>query len=91
MIRSLPDLSIASNQVETPEMFVSQALGDLQAWSGARCPHRSRDTPSTRPWGLDGGIHAANGPAIGEDTTPDSWLVVLLKGKDTASQLASRC
>ncbi|MCL1535973.1 hypothetical protein [Xanthomonas nasturtii] len=27
--------------------------------------------------GLGGGIHAANGPAIGEDTAPDSWLVVL--------------
>ncbi|MCC8623993.1 hypothetical protein [Xanthomonas vesicatoria] len=25
------------------------------------------------PWGLDGGIHAANGPAIGEDTATDSW------------------
>ncbi|MBB3822013.1 hypothetical protein FHY21_002240 [Xanthomonas arboricola] len=85
MIRSLPDLSIASNQVETHEMFVSQALGNLQAWSRARCPHRSRDTPSTRPWGLGGGIHAANGPAIGEDTTLDSWLVVLLKNEDTAS------
>ncbi|PNV29852.1 hypothetical protein xavtCFBP7764_04740 [Xanthomonas citri] len=24
--------------------------------------------------GLDGGIHAANGPAIGEDTAPASWL-----------------
>ncbi|MCC4610241.1 hypothetical protein LL967_20475, partial [Xanthomonas campestris pv. zinniae] len=41
---------------------------------------------------LDGGIHAANGPAIGEDTTPDSWLVVLLKSKHTPRrQLASRC
>ncbi|WP_238534223.1 hypothetical protein, partial [Xanthomonas phaseoli] len=40
--------------------------------SRVRCPHRSRDTPSTRPWGLDGGIHAANGPAIGGDTAPDS-------------------
>ncbi|MFS8488910.1 hypothetical protein EIP98_07145 [Xanthomonas campestris pv. raphani] len=27
--------------------------------SRARCPHRLRDTPSTRPWGLGGGIHAA--------------------------------
>ncbi|PPU30548.1 hypothetical protein XspCFBP7912_16800 [Xanthomonas sp. CFBP 7912] len=26
--------------------------------------------------GLDGGIHAANGPAIGKDTAPDSWSVV---------------
>ncbi|WP_158591108.1 hypothetical protein, partial [Xanthomonas sp. CFBP 7698] len=26
-----------------------------------------------------------HGPAIGEDTTPDSWLVVLLKSEDTAS------
>ncbi|RBH54549.1 hypothetical protein BRM31_20700, partial [Xanthomonas oryzae pv. oryzae] len=25
---------------------------------------------------FDGGVHAANGPAIGEDTAPDSWLVV---------------
>ncbi|MCL1553588.1 hypothetical protein, partial [Xanthomonas nasturtii] len=29
----------------------------------------------TSPWGLGGGIHAANGPAIGEGTAPDSWLV----------------
>ncbi|MCC4599915.1 hypothetical protein [Xanthomonas melonis] len=42
--------------------------------SSVRCPHRSRDTPWTRPWGLDGGIHAANGPAIGKDTASDSWL-----------------
>ncbi|WP_029213136.1 hypothetical protein, partial [Xanthomonas phaseoli] len=27
-------------------------------------------------WGLGGGIHAAKGPAIGEGTAPDSWLVV---------------
>ncbi|SON83634.1 hypothetical protein XFF6166_60010 [Xanthomonas citri pv. fuscans] len=39
-----------------------------------RCPHRSRDTPLTRPWELDGGIHAANGPAIGKGTALDSWL-----------------
>ncbi|MBB3801361.1 hypothetical protein FHR47_001595 [Xanthomonas arboricola] len=52
-------LSVASNQVETPEMCVSRALGDLHVRSRARCPHRSRDTPLTRPWGLDGGIHAA--------------------------------
>ncbi|CDF61047.1 Hypothetical protein XFF4834R_chr14690 [Xanthomonas citri pv. fuscans] len=44
--------------------------------SRARCPHRLRDTPSTRPWGLDGGIHAANGPASGEDTAPDGFLAV---------------
>ncbi|MBO9739683.1 hypothetical protein J7432_11820, partial [Xanthomonas axonopodis pv. begoniae] len=30
---------------------------------------------STRPWGLGGGIHAANGPAIGEGTAPDSLLM----------------
>ncbi len=29
-------------------------------------------------------IHAANGPASGEDTAPDSWLVVLPKNEDTA-------
>ncbi|WP_259159919.1 hypothetical protein [Xanthomonas sp. 3793] len=56
------------------------------AASRARCPHRSRDTPLTRPWGLDGGIHAANGPAIGEDTAPDSWLVVLLKAMHAGLQ-----
>ncbi|CEE21385.1 hypothetical protein XACW160_300006 [Xanthomonas citri pv. citri] len=43
--------------------------------SRARCPRRSRDTPSTHPWGLDGGIHAANGPASGEDTAPERWSV----------------
>ncbi|MCL1557476.1 hypothetical protein M3O38_19340, partial [Xanthomonas nasturtii] len=47
---------------------------------------RSRDTPLTRPWGLVGGIHAANGPAIGKDTAPDSSLVVVLKSEDTASR-----
>ncbi|PPU23174.1 hypothetical protein XspCFBP7912_21495, partial [Xanthomonas sp. CFBP 7912] len=31
-----------------------------------------------------------HGPAIGEDTTPDSWLVVLLKSKGTASPFAKR-
>ncbi|MBO9734725.1 hypothetical protein QT199_010555 [Xanthomonas phaseoli pv. phaseoli] len=55
--------------------------------SRVRCPHRSRDTPSTRPWGLDGGIHAANGPAIGEDTAPDSWRVVLMKAKEKGKAL----
>ncbi|QGJ67593.1 hypothetical protein FDU21_11390 [Xanthomonas oryzae pv. oryzae] len=34
--------------------------------------------------GLDGTIHAANGPAIGEDIAPDSWLMVLLSAKNTA-------
>ncbi|MDO7952237.1 hypothetical protein Q6A26_05060 [Xanthomonas euvesicatoria pv. eucalypti] len=29
--------------------------------------------------GLDGGIHAANGPATGKDTSPDSFLVAVLK------------
>ncbi|MCC8624640.1 hypothetical protein LN473_22225, partial [Xanthomonas vesicatoria] len=33
--------------------------------------------------GLDGGIHAANGPTSGEDTTPDSSLVFLLKKAKT--------
>ncbi|MBB3818939.1 hypothetical protein FHR54_003312 [Xanthomonas arboricola] len=91
MIRSAPDLSVASNQIATPASCLSRSLGDLHVWSRARRPHRSRDTPSTRPWGLGGGIHAANGPAIGQGTAPDSWLVVLLKSKDTALQLASRC
>ncbi|RJS01640.1 hypothetical protein XnspCFBP7698_21225, partial [Xanthomonas sp. CFBP 7698] len=45
MIRSAPDPSVASDQVETPKMRVSQALGDLQVRSRARRPHRSRDTP----------------------------------------------
>ncbi|NIJ91106.1 hypothetical protein FHR49_003945 [Xanthomonas campestris] len=55
--------------------------------SSARRPHRSRDTPLTYPWGLDGGIHAAIEPAIGEDTAPEIWLVVLLKSEDTASPI----
>ncbi|MGV7174034.1 hypothetical protein [Xanthomonas axonopodis] len=29
--------------------------------------------------GLDGGIHAANGPATGKDTAPDSFLLAVLK------------
>ncbi|PPT41236.1 hypothetical protein XabCFBP2524_01485 [Xanthomonas axonopodis pv. begoniae] len=57
---------------------------NVQRRSGARCPHRSRDTPSTHPWGLGGGIHAANGPASGEGTAPDSWLAALLKNENTA-------
>ncbi|RJS05518.1 hypothetical protein XnspCFBP7698_04785 [Xanthomonas sp. CFBP 7698] len=54
--------------------------------SRARCPHGLRDTPSTRPWGLGGGIHAANGPSIGKDTAPDSWLVALLKNENTTPE-----
>ncbi|AUI91577.1 hypothetical protein EBA01_17510 [Xanthomonas oryzae pv. oryzae] len=38
--------------------------------------------------GLDGRIHAAHGPASGEDTAPDSWLVARERnasyGKDSA-------
>ncbi|NIK65774.1 hypothetical protein FHR48_003346 [Xanthomonas arboricola] len=82
MIRSPPDLPVLSNQIKAPARYVSRSLGCLHAWSRARCPHRSRDTPSTRPWGLVGGIHAANGPAIGKDTAPDSWLVVSLKSEE---------
>ncbi|NIJ82994.1 hypothetical protein FHT10_004210 [Xanthomonas arboricola] len=33
------------------------------------------------------GIHAAIEPAIGEDTAPEIWLVVLLKSEDTASPI----
>ncbi|WP_162471059.1 hypothetical protein, partial [Xanthomonas phaseoli] len=36
---------------------------------------------------LDGGIHAANGPAIGGDTAPDSWRVVLMKAKEKGKAL----
>ncbi|MCC8675784.1 hypothetical protein LN460_21260, partial [Xanthomonas vesicatoria] len=36
--------------------------------------------------GLDGGIHAANGPTSGEGTAPDSWLVLLLKNEDIAPE-----
>ncbi|MBB3807843.1 hypothetical protein FHR51_004044 [Xanthomonas arboricola] len=52
---------------------------NAQPRSSARCPHRSRDTPLTRPWGLGGGIHAANGPASGEDTAPERWSAAFLK------------
>ncbi|AJQ85654.1 hypothetical protein BRM22_02605 [Xanthomonas oryzae pv. oryzae] len=37
-------------------------------------------TPSL---GLDGGIHAANGSAIGKDTAPDGFLAALLKALHT--------
>ncbi|SON97937.1 hypothetical protein XFF6990_80137 [Xanthomonas citri pv. fuscans] len=57
-----------------------RTLAAPMAW----CLHRWWDTPLTRPWGLDGGIHAANGPAIGEGTAPDSWLRVCSKTKGAA-------
>ncbi|PPU37599.1 hypothetical protein XspCFBP7912_00455 [Xanthomonas sp. CFBP 7912] len=45
IIRSTPDLSVLSKQVETPALCLSRSLGDLQVWSSAWRPHRSRDTP----------------------------------------------
>ncbi|CEE55922.1 hypothetical protein XAC2852_120152 [Xanthomonas citri pv. citri] len=57
-----------------------RTLAASRAW----CPHRARDTPLTHPWGLDGGIHAANGPAIDEGTAPDSRLRVCPKTKGAA-------
>ncbi|NIK03378.1 hypothetical protein [Xanthomonas cannabis] len=86
MIRFPPDLPVLSHQIATTASCVSRALGDLQASS---LVERAVPSPlaghAVNPsMGLGGGIHAANGPAIGEDTTLDSWLVVLWKSKDTA-------
>ncbi|OLI04036.1 hypothetical protein DXO248_16345, partial [Xanthomonas oryzae pv. oryzae] len=78
--------SSAARDTKRPSLFRGP-LGGMDAATAltdARCHHRSRDTPLTRPWGLDGTIHAANGPAIGEDIAPDSWLMVLLSAKNTA-------
>ncbi|MCC4609232.1 hypothetical protein LL967_15280, partial [Xanthomonas campestris pv. zinniae] len=85
----MPPKSYKDVLATSPAMVGGQGPCSKGAASSARCPHRSRDTQLTYPWGLGGGIHAANGPASGEGTAPDSWLVVLLKSKDTALQLAS--
>ncbi|MBB3834938.1 hypothetical protein FHR55_003178 [Xanthomonas arboricola] len=81
MISSAPDLSGSSNQIATPASRVSRSFGDLQA-GRARGALTAR---GTRRESVRGGSVAASmpphGPAIGEDTTPDSWLVVLSKSK----------
>ncbi|MCF5990717.1 hypothetical protein L2230_14395, partial [Xanthomonas perforans] len=51
----------------------------------------SRDTPSIRPWRLDGGIHAANGPASGEDTAPEGWLAANRAGRCVRGHAAADC
>ncbi|NIJ91254.1 hypothetical protein FHR49_004099 [Xanthomonas campestris] len=92
IISSAPDLSGSSNQIATPASRVSRSLGDLQV-----CRGRGALTAcGTRRKPVHGGSVAASmpphGPAIGEDTTLESWLAVLLKSlavllksKDTAS------
>ncbi|MFL8000988.1 hypothetical protein [Xanthomonas vasicola] len=85
IIRSTPASSALIKHAETLDFTRCSCLAILKPGaSSARRPHRSRDTPSTRPWGLDGGIHPTNGPASGEDTAPDSWLLVLLRTKNIA-------
>ncbi|AZR28606.1 hypothetical protein NX80_021510 [Xanthomonas vasicola pv. arecae] len=62
-----------------------QLLGDPQAWCiECAAPSPLAGHAINRPWGLDGGIHPTNGPASGEDTAPDSWLLVLLRTKNIA-------
>ncbi|NIJ81637.1 hypothetical protein FHT10_002794 [Xanthomonas arboricola] len=79
MISSAPDLSGSSNQIATPASRVSRSFGDLQAGRG----RGALTARGTRRKPVHGGSVAASmpphGPAIGEDTTPDTWLAVFVE------------
>ncbi|MCS3810020.1 hypothetical protein FHY19_003088 [Xanthomonas arboricola] len=68
----------ASQSFQDAEISRLAGAGYLQAW-WAECavPSPLAGHAVTRPWELDGGTHAANGPAIGEDTAPDRLPVTL--------------
>ncbi|MBB3827417.1 hypothetical protein FHR50_003648 [Xanthomonas arboricola] len=80
-IRSALLLPGSSDQVATPASCVSRSLGDPQVRSRARRPHARGTRRKYVPVGSVAASMPPHGPAIGEDTTPDSWLVALLKSK----------
>ncbi|MBV6670377.1 hypothetical protein KV691_13980, partial [Xanthomonas euvesicatoria pv. alangii] len=40
---------------------------------------------------LDGSVHAANGPASGEDTAPEGWLAANRAGRCVRGHAAADC